>query len=206
MININIENLQNRLHKLEGVYQSLKSQENILIKEIENIKNELDIYTKVSTVIKHLLDTLVVDEINKIAGLVTYGLKAVFDDQDLSFKPVIIKKNDRIYIEFKTVHNGHDLDFGFYGGSVAVLESFLLRIICILKMNLAKLIMLDEGLVAIGTSEYVHNASKLINELADRIGLDVLLVTHQPEFKKYANKIYRVEDTINGLMIKPEQT
>ena len=115
------------------------------------------------------MDSFVFDEINKIAGLVTYGLKAVFDDLNLSFKPVVIKKNDRIYIEFKTVQNGHELEFGTFGGSVAVLESLLLRIICILKMNLARLIMLDEGLVAIGTSEYVHNASKLINELSIKV-------------------------------------
>jgi hypothetical protein len=98
--------IQSRIDRLDGFYQALKGQEKALTDEVTNLKKDVDLYTKASAVIKILLDTMVRDEINKMAGLVTYGLKAIFEDQDLSFKPVISKKNDRIYIELKTANNG----------------------------------------------------------------------------------------------------
>lgn len=196
--------IQSRLDRLDGFYQALRNQEQGLTQEIADLKKSIDLLTKASAVIKHLLDVMVKDEINKMAGLVTYGLKAIFEDQDLSFKPVISKKNERIYIELKTANKGVEGDFGSYGGSVAVIESFLLRVICMLKMNLARLILLDETFAPIG-DEYIQNTSKLIGELAKKLGLDVLLVTHQPDFKNYANRVYRVKDSPSGLLMEREK-
>ena len=45
---INIEEIQNRINKVEGVYHSLKSQETTLKNDIENIKEEIDVYNKAS--------------------------------------------------------------------------------------------------------------------------------------------------------------
>ena len=196
--------IQSRIDRLDGFYRALKSQESTLVNEITGLKKDVDRYTKASAVIKILLDTMVRDEINKMAGLVTYGLKAVFEDQDLSFKPIISKKNEKIYIELKTANNGIEGEFGSYGGSVAVIESFLLRVICMLKMNLARLILLDETFAPIG-DEYIQNTSKLVSELATKLGLDVLLVTHQPEFKNFAKRVYKVKDSLNGLLMEREK-
>jgi DNA repair exonuclease SbcCD ATPase subunit len=201
---MNLTDIQSRIDRLEGFYQALKGQEKTIAEEITELKADNELLTKASVVIKHLLDTMVKDEINKMAGLVTYGLRAVFEDQDLSFKPVISKKNERIYIELKTANKGIEGEFGSYGGSVAVIESFLLRVICMLKMKLARVILLDETFAPIG-DEYIQSTSKLVGELAKKLGLDVLLVTHQPEFKNYANKVYRVTDSPNGLLMEREK-
>ena len=201
---MDLSTIQSRIDRIDGFYQALKSQEKSIAQDIVDLKTKVDLYVKASLVIKHLLDVMVKDEINKMAGLVTYGLKTIFDDQDLAFKPILSKKNDRIYIDFKTINNGVEADFGTYGGSVAVIESFLLRVICMLKMNLARLILLDETFAAVG-SEYIQNTSRLVGELSNKLGLDVLLVTHQPEFKNFANKVYRLKDTPNGVMMEKEK-
>lgn len=201
---MDLNNIKSRIDKIDGFYQALKSQEKNLSEEIVLLKKKVELLTKASIVIKHLLDIMVTDEINKMAGLVTYGLKTIFDDQDLAFKPVISKKNDRICIDFKTLNNNIEADFGTYGGSVAVIESFLLRVICMLKMNLARLMLLDETFASVGY-EYIPNTSKLIGELSNKLGLDVLLVTHQPEFKNFANKVYRLKDTPNGVLMEKEK-
>jgi hypothetical protein len=201
---MNFEELKTKIDKMDGFYQALKNQEENLNKEIIKLKSSMDLLNKASIVIKHLLDTMVKEEINKMAGLITYGLKAIFEDQNLSFKPVISKKNDRINIELKTVNNGLEGEFGSYGGSVAVIESFLLRIICMLRMNLARLILLDETFGAIG-HEYIQNTSKLVSELSSKLNLDVLLVTHQPEFKNYANIVYCLKDIPTGIIMEREK-
>lgn len=196
-----IAELQDKLSRLEGFYEALKTRKQELIKETENLKREIDLLTKVSSVLKHLVDVMVKDEISKMAGLITYGLKTIFDDQDLTFVPVITKKNEKVHIELRTQNHGIEGEFGSFGGSVAVIESFLLRLLCLLKMKLARLVLLDETFAAVG-SEYIANTSRLISELSKKLGLDVLLVTHQREFQQYANKIYRVKESSNGLIME----
>ena len=196
--------LQQRIDRVDGFYQALQSQRSGLASEIVSLKDELDVLTKTSAVIKQLLDIFVRDEIDKMAGLVTYGLKTIFEDQNLTFNPVITKKNDRIYIELRTANNGVEGEFGSFGGSVAVIESFLLRVICMLKMKLARVIILDETFASVG-SDYIKNTSKLVGELSRKLGLDVLLVTHQPEFKDYADKVYRLKDSPSGLLMEAEK-
>lgn len=192
--------IQSRVDKLDGFYQALKAKEQAMSTQVTELKDSLDLLTKTSSVLKHLLDVMVKDEINKISGLITYGLKTVFDDQNLSFHPVISKKNDRIYIELKTVNNGMEQEFGSFGGSVAVIESFLLRIICMLKMNLARFMLLDETFAALGP-EYLPNANKLIGELSKKLGLDVLLVTQQQaDFQSYADRIYKIKGSPDGII------
>jgi hypothetical protein len=193
--------LQRKSDQLEGLYKALKGQYDVLLAEITTIKTEIDILTKSSAVLKHLLDTMVKDEINKMAGLITYGLKSVFDDQNLSFNPVITKKNEKIHIELKTANDGVEGEFGSFGGSVAVIEGFLLRVLCILKKKYARLLLLDETFASVG-EEYVANTSKLISELSKKLGLDVLLVTHQRSFQNAADHVYRVIKETDGLRME----
>lgn len=196
-----VQELQSRVDKIDGFYTALKTNKADLESQLISIKDEIELLTKTSAVIKHLLDIMVKDEIGRMAGLVTYGLKAIFDDQNLSFVPVITKKNDKVNIEFRTENNGVSGDFGSFGGSVAVIESFLLRLLCMLKLKLARFMVLDETFAAVG-EEYIQNTSKLVNELSKKTGLDVLLVTHQKEFQNSAQHIYRVKEAPEGLKIE----
>jgi DNA repair exonuclease SbcCD ATPase subunit len=196
-----IQELQSRIDRIDGFYQALLSRKSDLQKEITGLKEEIDLLTKTGAVLKHLLDIMVKDEINRMSGLISYGLTTIFEDQNLSFHPVIGKKNDRVYIELKTANNGIEGEFGSFGGSVAVIESFLLRIICMLKLKLSRFMLLDETFASIG-SEYIQNTSRLIGELSDKLGLDVLLVTHQPEFQNYAKRVYKVQESPEGLQIE----
>ena len=127
---IDITDIQSRVDKVDGYYCALKTQKSDLNSEIEEIKKESNLLKDTSLVLKHLLDNMVKDDISKMSGLITYGLKTIFDDQDISFIPHITKKNDKIWIELKTRNGEVEGEFGSFGGSVAVIESFLLRIIC----------------------------------------------------------------------------
>jgi DNA repair ATPase RecN len=196
-----VQELKTRFDKLEGFYEGLKIRHQALEKEVTLLKDEAGLLAKASAVLKHLLDIMVKDEINRMAGLMTFGLKTVFDDQRLTFVPVMSKKGDRVHIEL-TTHNGDIVgSFGSFGGSVAVIESFLLRILCMLKMNLARFMILDETFAAVG-AEYIPSTSRLINEIAKKLNMDILLVTHQPEFQAHANHVYKVKESSKGLLME----
>lgn len=193
--------LQKKTDQIDGFYKALKNQEKELITTTDLLKKEIDVLIKVSAVFKHLLDTMVKDEINRMAALITYGLKTIFDDQELTFVPEITKKNNKISIDLNTHNKGIEADYKSFGGSVATIESFLLRILCIIKKNLARLVLLDETFAAVG-EEYITNTSKLISELSKKLGIDILLVTHQKEFQHGADNVYRVKTDGSELIME----
>lgn len=198
---IPVASLQRRVDRIEGFVTALRSQESGLVTEIDALKSDIDILTKSSAVLKHLLDVMVKDEMQRMASLVTYGLRTIFEDQDLSFVPVIAKKNDKMHVDLRTRNGAVESGFGSYGGSVAVVESLLLRVLCILKMKFGRLMLLDETFAAVG-EEYIHNTGKLVAELSKKMGLDVLLVTHQKEFQDTADHVYRVKESDKGLIME----
>ncbi len=198
---ITIKDLQRRTDQIDGFYQAYCQQKQELTETVDSLKKDIDRDMKTSTVLKHLLDIMVKDEVARMAGLITYGLKTIFEDQNLTFTPEITKKNEKIYIELKTNDNGIEGGYKSFGGSVAVIESFLLRVLCLLKKKFAKFMILDETFSAVGV-EYIANTGKLISELSKKIGLDVLLVTHQKEFQHSADHVYRVKESKNGLIME----
>jgi len=196
-----INDFRHRIDKLEGYFDALKAKKKSLEKEISMYDDEISLLSKTSAVLKHLLDIMVRDEITKMASLITYGLKTVFDDQNLSFIPAITKKGEKVHIELKTENNGIQGGFESFGGSVAVIESFLLRILCMIKLKLARFMILDETFASVG-SEYIDNTGKLISELSKKLGMDILLVTHQREFQNCADHVYKVNESDKGLIVE----
>jgi hypothetical protein len=196
-----VAELRDRVSAVDGFYSALKTRRDDLDKELSNLKAEIDLLTKTSAVLKHILDLMVKDDVAKMSGLITYGLKTIFYDQDLSFIPVITKKNDRINIELVTRNGTIEGSFGSFGGSVAVIESFLLRILCMLKLKLARVMVLDETFASVG-EVYIPNTCQLIAELSKKLGLDILLVTHQKEFQNHADHVYKVRESSEGLVME----
>jgi hypothetical protein len=196
-----VNDLQKRTYQIDGFYTAQKARKQELISEIDVIKNEIDLLTKTSAVLKHLLDIMVKDEIDKMAGLITYGLKTIFNDQDLTFVPKIIKKNEKTHVELKTLNKGVEGEFGSFGGSVAVIESLFIRLLCILKKKHARFLLLDETFAAVG-EEYISNTYKLISELAKKLHLDILLVTQLRSFQDNADHVYKVKESDKGLIME----
>jgi hypothetical protein len=198
---LSITELQRKTDQIDGFYKALQSQEAQLKGQMDDIKEEIDVLTKTSTVLKHLLDVMVKDEIARMSSLITYGLKTIFHDQNLTFSPKIVKKNEKMHIELKTEDDGKERDFESFGGSVAVIESFLLRILCILKKGYAKILFLDETFAAVGDI-YIANTCRFINELCKKLKMDVLLVTWQSEFEQGADHVYKVKKTSTGIVVE----
>jgi len=196
-----IEELQRKTDQIDGFYLAMKKREKTMEAELSELKKDVELLTKTSAVLKHLLDSMVKNEISKMAGLITFGLKTVFDDQDLTFLPKIIKKNEKLHIELKTLNEGVEGEFESFGGSVAVIESFLLRVLCLLKKKYARLMLLDETFAAVG-SEYIQNTGNLLIQLSKKLNLDILLVTHQKEFQNFADNVYLVKESPKGLLME----
>lgn len=171
--------------------------------EIEGLEKELLILDKVSNLFKHLLDTLLEEKKKDIEQLVTYGLKTVFEDQDLKFHINLESKYNGIATSFKTeqvgVAQGDVLEN--FGGGIANVESFLLRIITLFQTNMSPYLFLDESFSMVSES-YVENCSVLINNICKQLGLTVFLITHQELMLTRADKVYRAASNDNSLTLE----
>jgi DNA repair exonuclease SbcCD ATPase subunit len=195
-MNINLyDSVIDRTQFLQGVYQDKVSQKEKLESEVASLREEKEILDKSEKVIKFLMDKLVQKDLSKMDALITYGLKSVYSDRDILFKSEIIEHGKKIWIDLQTISDGKKVDPQSQS-SVHVIESFLLRLLCILKLNRGRLLLLDETFSAVDTG-YIENFSQLVVQLCKKLGMDIFLVTHQVGFIDYANHSYRINRTDN---------
>jgi len=189
------ESIIDRAQFLQGVYQNKIQQKEVKETEVKNLREEKEILEKTEKVLKHLMDKLVQKDLTKMDKLITFGLKTVYSDRDIVFKSKIDERGKKIWIDLQTISDGKRVDPQTHS-SVNVLESFLLRILCIAKLKRAKFLLLDETFSALDPG-YIENFSQLIVQLCEKFGLDIFLVTHNVGFLDYAHNSYRIKRNDN---------
>lgn len=171
--------------------------------EVDSLETSIDTLDKVSSLFKHLLDSLLDEKKQEIQHLVTYGLKTVFTDQDLKFHINIEPKYGTISTSFKTesvgVAEGDVLES--FGGGIVNIESFLLRIITLFQTKLSPFLFLDETFSNL-SEEYVENCSLLLKSLSEKLGLTIFLITHNEGMLTHADKVYKASSVKNKLALE----
>jgi hypothetical protein len=183
------EETKARSQYLDGVYQVKKDNLKALQGTVSGLEKRELVLIKTEKVLKYLIDKLVKEDLSKMDKLVTFGLNTVFPDKDLSFSSVIEERGSKIKINLQTIDNKEVADPSCYS-SVSVIESLILRIICIIKTKRARLLIMDETFDAVDT-EYINNVGKLMEQLSKKLKLDALLVTHKTEFADRMDNVFK---------------
>jgi len=184
----------------QGVYEDKLSQKKKVKDTVERLKDEKEILNKTEKVIKFLMDKLVKKDLSKMDALISYGLKSVYTNRDVVFKSEIIERGKKIWIDLQTISEGKVIDYQSQS-SVHVIESFLLRILCIIKLKRARLLLLDETFAAVDPG-YKENLSQLIVQLCNKLGINILFVTHDMGFIDYSKSSYRISRADNKTEVK----
>jgi hypothetical protein len=191
------------LARIKGDRDSLARRKTLAEAEIDTYKNEQLELMKTKAVLDDLVRSFIGFQLDRIKEYVGYGLKTVIPDQELDFECEITTKMNKPWVEFLTVNSegisANALD-GF-GGSVAQIESLILRVLAILQLKLYPLIVLDESLNAV-SEEYLPNLSHLLSELSKQLGVKILLVTHNKEILTSATRIYKASEKNGSLHIE----
>lgn len=200
------QSAQVALARIKGDRDSLVRRRTIAESEIETYKAEQIELLKTKAVLDDLVKSFIGFQLDRIKEYVGYGLKTVIPDQELDFECEITTKANKPWVEFLTVNadgiSANALD-GF-GGSVAQIESLILRVLAILQLKLYPLIVLDESLNAV-SEEYLPNLSHLLSELSKQLGVKILLVTHNKEILHSATRIYKASERGGSLHIEEIQ-
>lgn len=190
--------LKSNYQKLEVLRDSHLSQLKSLKMSVLKLEADIEVLERVSDLFRILIDKEVVDNAKAVEGLLTEGLQAIFDDLDLSVRSEIDVKRGKVSVDLFTVQKQSDGTVtegpctDVYGGSVSTVESVLLRIVVINRRGLRPLLLLDESLGAVA-EHYVPRVGRFLSLLSDRMGIDILAVSHNPVLVEAAKTSYRIQ-------------
>ncbi len=138
-----------------------------------------------------------------IEDLVTRGLQTIFDES-LSFHITQTVKGKSASVEFtvRTTLDGKIIETPVMearGGGLAATIGFLLRLVVMLLSKgtaTENILILDETFAHV-SDEYLGPLGEFLREVVDKTGVQIVMVTHQPEFTEYADKVYHFS-TVDG--------
>lgn len=192
-----VNQLRSRLDRIMGQRDAISSQIESTNQSIVKLESEGEILDKVTELFRHLIDQEVTVGVQAVERLQTEGLQAVFDDQDIRVSANVDTSRGKVVVDLithQTDDSGMEIEGSSgesFGGSVSTVQSILLRLIIILRRGLHPILLLDESLPAFD-SVYITNMGRFLSALCNRLGVDILLVSHNPELVTAADRAYRI--------------
>lgn len=129
--------------------------------------------------------------LRKIQAFVSYGLSLVFG-ADYSFIAELSTEGKDLKVETYVKTNDLQSDVvNAKGGGVAEVVSILLQLffVFVSKGTLSQFIVLDASLIHL-SEKYWKNMSRLLQEISNKLNLQVLLLAHAGDYGEYADVLY----------------
>jgi len=164
---------------------------------IDRIENDIQLLDHVVVLLHTMIDGEITDGVKAIEALQSEGVRAVFNDQDLQVRADVEVVRGKVNVSLVTSQRKENGDLiegaaleGF-GGAVSTVQSILLRLAIIFRRGLRPVLFLDETLPAFD-DRYIHNMAAFLKTLCRRMGVDILLVTHNPTLVDAGDRAYRI--------------
>ena len=185
------------LDRAEALRDAARSALRTAERRVMELEAEDEVLSRVGDLFRTLIDREVMDNAKTVEALLSEGLQAIFDDLDMSVRAEIDIQRGKVSVDLITVQRhpngvtteGSSTDA--YGGSVSTVQSVLLRIVVLNRRGLRPLLLLDESLAAVA-EHYVPRVGQFLRVLSDRMGLDILAVSHNPVLVEASTTAYRI--------------
>lgn len=187
--------LNDSLNTKLGVKKTLEKKLLETNSRLEEIERLSDSYIKASLFLQTLSDTTRQQVIDRISSIVTDALQNI-KDPNLEFKMVLSTERNQVDLSFYVVNkeSGQEYDIlNSCGGSIADIVSFPLKFSLLMKWTptLSRLLILDENFKFVSVSDQ-EPLGEFVRQISEKLGLQIILVTHSPTLSSKANKIFQV--------------
>jgi DNA repair ATPase RecN len=189
------QGLLNDLHVKMGKKQSIESQIGKLSQRVTDIDTETQIMTKASMFLQSLSDQTRQQIVDKISSIVTDALQKI-KDPNLEFKMLLSTERNQTDLKFVVLdkQTGQEYDIlNSYGGTIADIVTFPLRVSLLMKWepSLSKILVMDENFKFVSVADQ-EALAEFVKQIADKLGLQIILVTHSPTIASKAHKLFQV--------------
>lgn len=195
----------------EGQERSLKVQLEELQKEAVSLTASLVNNDRATSLLNSIGEEKQLAAQDAIEQLVTRGLQTIFGE-DLTFHIIQDVKAKRAEVSFVVrshLSNGQVIETDIIdarGGGLAATVGFLLRLVVMLLKTDTRtdnVLVLDETFAHV-SDEYLPALGEFLRKIVDKTGVQIIMVTHQPEFTEYADKVYRFTAKDGKTVVKEE--
>ena len=186
-----------RLRKIQNEVVKLQTYKDLLASQVtaadvieKDLRYKADLYQKCTELFKTWLEESLDKNVSSMAKLATTGLKHVIGDQELEFHISQDPQKNRLAMKFLLEEDGTEgSPLDSFGGGAAVIISLVLRLAVMARMNMGNLLLLDESMASLANM-YVPSCAEFMRQLAEQTGINILMVTHNPEFISHAHIAY----------------
>lgn len=192
-----VENLKEKLNREIGKREQLEKQVEEQQERVATLSSTLDVTQETVQLLTALADQRRDYMKSKVEDLVTFGISAVFGIPYQFFFEVDENRGLRSMTP-KVSLNGEVMDIvNAHGGGLVVVIGFLLRVVTLALLgNKYKVMLLDETFSHV-SEVYLEPLSMLIKTVTSRLGIQIILVSHQEILTAAADKVYEVR-LVNG--------
>lgn len=185
-------------HRLAGLHDAQQQKIALLQQELVALDAETKLLTHVNIAFDQLIELTTKESTGSVEQLVTYGLRHVFADLNLSFRLQVEQKRGVQCVEPRLIDGPVDAAIlDAFGGGPAVVVGFLLRLLVCRRLGLAPVLLLDEPFAFL-SAQYRDPLGELLKELAKMTGMTLVLVTHDPAYLAHADYAYEAVSTPTG--------
>jgi hypothetical protein len=164
--------------------------------EVASLREQLELHEKACRVLTSIGEEHQEAARGQVEGLVTRALQVVFSE-DLSFHLVPGVSGNRAVVDFvlRSTYGGTVIDTPVMearGGGMAAVVGFVLRlVVLLLTPGARRFLALDESFAHVSAS-YEPRVAEFLREVADKAGVQLLLITHSTAYGDVADASYRL--------------
>lgn len=164
--------------------------------EVTRLRGDLELHEKVAGVLTRIGEERQETAQAQVEDLVTRALQVIFGE-NLSFHLVQSVKGNRAEVDFvlRSQYGTETVDtpvMDARGGGMAAVVGFVLRlVVLLLTPGSRKFLALDETFAHVSAS-YEPRVAEFLREVADKAGVQLLLVTHSTAYSDLADTRYRL--------------
>lgn len=193
-----VRNRRRELDALMGEARATLLRGKAIEEQIGGLTEDVSDYERVTTLLNSLGEDRQQRAQQTIEELVTRGLQTIFDET-LTFHIVQSVKGKAAIVEFvvRSTFGNEQVEtpvMDARGGGLAATIGFLLRIVVMLlrsrNTSEEQILVLDETFAHV-SEEYLAGMGEFLRQIVDKTGVQIIMVTHQPEFADYADTVYR---------------
>jgi len=162
-------------------------------RNVKKLRRDFRDYEKARIVITELSRVTQQENKEKIEKLVTLAIRSVFENRDYQFRIKFERKNNRVYATPVIVENNEEFDpQEDMGGGLIDIVSIALKIILWHMEDPRKrnVLITDEPFRFTGA--LVKKAGHMLKFIADKLNLQIIMVSHDDDLIDICDRVYRV--------------
>jgi DNA repair exonuclease SbcCD ATPase subunit len=191
---MNLQDLRNQLERARGRKAQIDSSITTTQEELRKIQVSLRRHESAREIIRKVgLETQQQLQFH-ISDITSLALESVFNDP---YQLVVefVQRRNKTECDLYFARQGENMDpLSASGGGAVDVAAFALRIASwsMMSPRTRPVIILDEPLRFL-SADNQEKASVMIKELSQRLGLQFIIVTHEPILAAYADKVFEVK-------------